>query len=295
MATVLVVDDSAMYRKLAGELVGKTGSQAIFAEDGRQALEILDREHPDAVLTDLQMPHVDGLQLVEEVRKRRLAIPVIIMTAFGSEEIARQALRAGAASYVPKKVLATELNEALRTAYAAARTKRELQRARDFLKYQEAYFVLGYDSDASAALVSALQENLAQMDFGDEVALLQVGMAITEALANARDHGNLELDSALREESDDAYYNLGIERQTQAPYADRRVHLTEHLTPTEVRYTIRDEGNGFDSSSLPDPTNPENLLVASGRGIMLIHTFMDEVSFNDCGNEITMLKRRIAD
>lgn len=295
MATVLVVDDSALCRKLAGELVAKAGSQTIFAEDGQQALEILDREKPDAILTDLQMPHVDGLQLVEEVRKRRLAIPVIIMTAFGSEEIARQALQAGAASYVPKKVLATELNEALRTAHAAARTKREVQRARDFLKYQEACFVLGYDSDASAALVSALQENLAQMDFGDEVALLQVGMAITEALANARDHGNLELDSALREQADDAYYNLGRERQTKEPYAARRVHLTEHLTPIEVRYTVRDEGKGFDPSTLPDPTNPENLLAASGRGIMLIHTFMDEVSFNDRGNEITMLKRRIAD
>ena len=54
---------------------------------------------------------------------------------------------------------------------------------------------------------------------------------------------------------------------------------------------IRDEGPGFDPDGLPDPTDPENLTKASGRGVLLIRTFMDEVRFNDTGNEITMIKR----
>ena len=57
---------------------------------------------------------------------------------------------------------------------------------------------------------------------------------------------------------------------------------------------IRDEGQGFDLASLPDPTLPQNLERRTGRGLFLIRTFMDEVRHNDVGNEITMVKRRDA-
>ena len=85
---------------------------------------------------------------------------------------------------------------------------------------------------------------------------------------------------------------MGDQRAQQAPYCDRRVYVTARITPTEAAYTIRDQGGGFDPSSLPDPTDPENLLLASGRGVMLIQMFMDQVEFNDTGNEITMRKHR---
>ena len=55
---------------------------------------------------------------------------------------------------------------------------------------------------------------------------------------------------------------------------------------------VRDEGNGFDPTILPDPTDPANLEKSSGRGILLMRTFMDEVVFNEVGNEVQMLKRR---
>ena len=292
MKTVLIVDDCAVDRTMAGGIASKAGWEVVFAGNGEEALEVVDSAHPDVVLTDLQMPVVDGLQLVERIRQKNSGIPVMLMTAFGSEEIAANALQAGAASYVPKKNLAKDLQDSLSTVLSAVRTKRELQRAKEFLQRQEAYYRLGYESDGPSALVSHFQENLAQMNFGDEATLLQVGMAISEALANAVDHGNLELDSALREDDDDTYRSLGRQRATQLPYSERSVHVTEVLTPTEVRYTIRDEGHGFDPSSLPDPTNPENLLLASGRGVMLIRTFMDEVRFSEKGNEIRMSKRR---
>ena len=55
---------------------------------------------------------------------------------------------------------------------------------------------------------------------------------------------------------------------------------------------VRDEGLGFDPSLLPDPTDPANLGKVSGRGLLLIQTFMDHVEHNATGNEITMVKRR---
>src|SRR6185437_678005 len=112
--TVLVVDDSAVDRHMAGGIVQKIeGWQATFASDGREALELLQQHLPDVVLTDLQMPEMDGLELVQAIHAKHPLVPVILMTAHGSEEIAMQALQNGAASYVPKKSLARDLADTL--------------------------------------------------------------------------------------------------------------------------------------------------------------------------------------
>lgn len=292
MPTILIVDDAKIDRVLAGSCVEQLGATPIYAENGVEALERIEQQKPDGVLTDLQMPEMDGLELVQAIRRDYADVPVVLMTAHGSEEVAASALKHGAASYVPKKNLRRDLGHALRVVLDAAEAAQDRQTARQLLIESETKFVFGYQPGAVQALVSHLQNSLAQIEFGDHADLIQIGTALTEALTNALDHGNLELDSALREAPDNAYRRLGNERSEQPPYQDRRVYVTARLTPTEASYTIRDEGPGFDPSTLPDPTDPENLLLASGRGIMLIRMFMDEVSFNETGNTITMIKRR---
>src|SRR3982751_5231079 len=79
VATVLVVDDNDVDRKIAGGLVAKgPGLRAAYAEDGERALVALDAEAPVAIVTDLQMPGMDGLALVQEVRRLRPEVPVIL-------------------------------------------------------------------------------------------------------------------------------------------------------------------------------------------------------------------------
>src|SRR5262249_51241466 len=103
--TVLVVDDSLVDRHLAGGIIEKMpGWKALYATNGAEGLEAIEGKPPDVVLTDMLMPEMDGLQLVEAIRSQHPLIPVILMTAHGSEDIAIQALRKGAASYVPKKM-----------------------------------------------------------------------------------------------------------------------------------------------------------------------------------------------
>jgi len=81
-------------------------------------------------------------------------------------------------------------------------------------------------------------------------------------------------------------------RWQQAPYCDRRVHSHAVFPPREGRFTIRDEGPGFDTTQLPDAkADPSHLSTSSNRGLVLIQMFMDEVTFNPAGNEITMVKR----
>ena len=110
MARILVVDDAVMDLRLASKLLERNADWTIAcAQDGREALERVESDLPDLVVTDLQMPGMSGLELVEAMRTEFPLIPVVLMTAAGSEEIAVEALRLGAASYVPKRELAADL------------------------------------------------------------------------------------------------------------------------------------------------------------------------------------------
>jgi CheY-like chemotaxis protein len=303
MTKILVVDDSAVDRGLAGGLLERSaarfqldsgpGLTVVFAVDGQAGLEAVIRESPDLVLTDMQMPEMTGLQLVEAVKARFPAIPIILMTAHGSEEIATQALQGGAASYVPKRRLASDLTETVADVLAVSGAKRHRQRLMDECWTQtETCFLLPNDMSHVTPLVSHLQENLARMKLCDQNGLIRVAVALREALSNAIVHGNLEVPSALREQDDSAYVNLVKTRLQEEPYDDRHVHITARESRFEARYVIRDEGPGFNADNLPDPTDPSNLEKVSGRGMLLIRTFMDEVRHNAKGNEITMVKTR---
>ncbi len=89
MPTVLVVDDSAVDRRLVGGLLGRGTMLTVeTAENGAAALARLKQGLPDVVVTDLQMPEMDGLALIKTIRAHYSRVPVILMTARGSEELA---------------------------------------------------------------------------------------------------------------------------------------------------------------------------------------------------------------
>src|SRR5450631_3799643 len=102
MSTVLIVEDSPTQSQAIQLLLEDAGFQVRSAAQGLEALEAMRHTLPDIVATDLEMPQMNGLQLVEAIRRDFPSVPVILMTAHGSEEVAALALRQGAASYVPK-------------------------------------------------------------------------------------------------------------------------------------------------------------------------------------------------
>ena len=291
MTKVLIVDDNPMDRRFAGACVEASGMTATYAEHGSDALKQLDIETPDIVLTDLDMPEMDGLTLVRELQRRDPTLPVILMTAKGSEEVAKEALKAGASSYVPKRNFQQELIAALKIVDNASRSRKKRQQVYQYMTETESKFVMGNNHEATSALVGYFLDAIRMMNLCPEGDLVRVGTALSEAMINAIDHGNLELNSKMREGEDGSeYHTLGDARKTQEPYCNRRVFITCRISEAEAVFAIRDEGPGFDPSTLPDPHDPENLMRPHGRGLMLIRTFMDDVTFSESGNEIRMHK-----
>jgi CheY-like chemotaxis protein/anti-sigma regulatory factor (Ser/Thr protein kinase) len=292
MTTILIVDDSAVDQRLAGGLLEKDEKLVLrYAVNGADALEQIKDELPELVLTDLVMPEMDGLELVSVIRAEYPSLPVILMTSAGNEEICVQALHVGAASYVPKRALSQRLLETVYQVIEVSTHERTVARLMDCMTVSHCAFELENDNALIPPLVNYLLEEAGRMGACDEVDRTRIGVALEESLVNALCHGNLEVGSELRGDDDQAYYNLLIERRGIEPYCLRRIHLDVTLTRNSAKFVIRDEGSGFNPDDLPDPTDPANLEKACGRGVLLMRSFMDEVSYNDAGNCVTLVKR----
>ncbi|MFV1964794.1 MAG: response regulator [Pirellulaceae bacterium] len=290
MPVVLVVDDSPVDRRLVGGLLGKSPNIEIeYAADGEEAMKAMARVHPSLVVTDLMMPNMDGLELVAAAVDKYPLVPVILMTGKGSEEIAVKALKAGAASYVPKAVLSSLLLDTVENVLAMAHEEQTQVRLMDCMT--GCSFLIDNDASMIPALVNYLRRFIRKSGLCDETSGIRTCVALEEALNNALYHGNLELESIAREDRA-AYRALVDERRRADPFRSRRISVDVTVTPTEGRFTIRDEGSGFDPRELPDPTDPANLEKLCGRGLLLMRTFMDGVEFNDKGNEVTLIKRK---
>ena len=293
---ILVVDDSPTQLHQIQMVLEKDGFVVRTATDGSEAMKVIGDDVPILVVSDLQMPEMNGLELVAAIKCTNPSLPVILTTSQGSEEIAANALREGAASYVPKRDVASSLVMVVRQVLAvnqAAQSVRELAR---YVTEHSVSLNLHNDESLVPSVIARLELSMIELDLFDEGQRMQIGMALDEALVNAIVHGNLEVSSELRQSEDGKEYADAIQqRKQEAPYKDRRVHISFQATREQATFIITDDGAGFDASSLSDPTDPENLEKAGGRGLLLINTFMHEVRHNEKGNQITMVRRKGAD
>ncbi|HEV3006126.1 MAG TPA: response regulator transcription factor, partial [Pirellulales bacterium] len=231
---ILIVDDSMLEARLAAKILDQQlPLDVIFAADGVEALALIAAETPDLVLTDMQMPRMDGLTLAARVRVSYPFVPVILMTAHGSEETALTALQQGAASYVPKRHLARDLVETVRSVLSVSGAESQHRRTLGAWEQTEFRFRLENDASLIAGLVDHIQQYARVMSAVNEVELIRVGVALHEALTNAIYHGNLELESELRGGENDGYYHLAEERRVQEPYRRRRVEVIVRESPRE--------------------------------------------------------------
>lgn len=291
MQTLLVVDDSRVDRRLVGGLLQKTGEyEIIYAENGNDALQRIELDIPDAVLTDLHMPEMNGLELVQAIKSDYPLIPVLLMTAQGSEELAVEALRLGAASYVTKRRLGEDLVSTLHQVLEAASTDQGETRLLNRISSQQTSYVLPNETKLIHALSGQVRDTMRSMRVFPENERLRIGIAFEESLLNALYHGNLEVSSELRDQDHSAYEDLARQRATETPYNERQLYVDIAMTQEAVRFSVRDEGPGFNPASIPDPTDPEYLDRPSGRGMLLMKSFMDEITYNEQGNQVTMTK-----
>lgn len=292
MSRILLVEDDQVQRRRFEALLKRAGHEVLSAGTGEDALRLVDEALVDAVLTDLNLPDISGLDLIATARAKQGSLAIIAMTAFGNEEMAVEALRKGASTYIPKRSFNGEVLNLLEEVLASTHEARVQERLQSCLTHTEVEYSLPNDETLVMPMVNHLLDGVARQDLCDPPTRVRLGIALREAIINAMEHGNLEVGSELRQNDEQDYHELVRQRRQEPPYSLRRVRVTARISRDEARFVIADEGPGFNRGSVADPTAEENLERPCGRGLLLIETFMDHVSHNESGNQITMVKRR---
>lgn len=124
-----------------------------------------------------------------------------------------------------------------------------------------------------------------------ELEKLRVG--ISEMLTNSIEHGNLGITAEEKFKATEAgtYYELLNERLSDPVLSKRTTHINIDLKDNVLSVTITDQGKGFDTSKLPDPTDEEHLLKLHGRGIFITKMYFSKIIYNEKGNQVTLVKK----
>ncbi len=289
---VLVVEDDEFSRKYFDNISTVSGCETRVANDGEEGLRIFEEFDPDLIISDIQMPVMDGLEMIEEVRKKKSDAVVIMATAFDSEEYAIKALQLGANNYLKKPIHAENLKRLLTKYYNILKSR---SIASDLiLDIQAVEFSKKFKSDIDSIplIVEHLIKETQNVFEDNERIGLELGLA--ELITNSVEHGNLGISYEQKSKAleNNSLPDLVADRLTDPEIAKRGVSVKFTLNEDFCEWIIEDEGEGFDWKSVKDPLESESILKLHGRGIFISKFQFDELEYIGKGNIVRVKKYR---
>lgn len=258
MKKILIVDDHDDLASLLTQEFTKSGHSVKILENRGDAVELLETKDFDIVITDLDGEHLTAQNGAEDAE----CLPD---AAEDSRRSSVKAFKICISNYDKETFSEDDLKFFVETTLdckAKCVDKKEL--------IQDLHEKIEFEVPSVISLMHDILDYLIKRV--EKVGVINpetsnLFVALDEAFVNAVKHGN-KFD------------------------ANKLVRITADVSPDEARFTIEDEGDGFNIAEIPDPLDPQNLFKASGRGVLFIYNIMDEVKYNERGNRLTMVKKR---
>ncbi|HBN77214.1 MAG TPA: hypothetical protein DD473_15645 [Planctomycetaceae bacterium] len=293
---VLVIDDDAAWQKVMLLLLARRGDFDVHAVMNLQEARAQLKKNPyDIVISDLELASSDrlvenGLDVISIIEEEGLEIPVIAVTGNGNESSVVEALQRGAANYISKFNVRDHLYKTVDSVVQTIGQRKLKSKLLGSIVELKLLYCIHNDIRLISPFIEELKSNLSSRTELSTTTITRILISAEEALMNSIVHGNLEISSEIRETSMADYHDM-IETRAQDPqYQNRRVSLEISLNPVRFQLTIQDQGIGFDLSNIKDPRDEKYISRASGRGMLLMQTFMDSVEYSDHGRCICMTK-----
>ncbi len=295
MAAILLAEDSPTHTALMRSILEADDHQLTCVTNGLEAMESLEQSPPDLVVTDLRMPEMNGLELVQKIVEQYTSIPSLVVTARGSENLAVDALALGAANFVPKNSLSKLLVYAVRRMLNMSRADAIYQSFAGQLHRPEFSITLENDVNSIEPAVLFLIQSLAAATRMNATHRIRVGTAVSSAIFSAICYGNLEIKDEEQLVSqflsgEQSGENGMSERASAEPYSERRVELKVSVGDDDTRILVSFDGPGRMTRMTPAPGTPESFELEQCRGMMLMTSFMDDVIFHNDYSEVVMVK-----
>ncbi|MBD3306359.1 response regulator [candidate division KSB3 bacterium] len=269
---VLVVEDSRTMQTFLQNLLRQEDYDVAVAKDGETGIAlfqqgIVDGKPFDIVMTDVVMPGLSGLDLLKKVKTLNHDTVVVVLTSDATVETAIEALNLGANNFLHKP---PNTEEILNVLWRATKQREIFFENEELNPFTER--TIHIDIPSHLKFIKGISHNIIAdaklMGYDEQELRDKIPVTIDEAVTNAIKHGN-----KFQE--------------------DKRVEINVSINTERIKIVVADEGDGFDVSQVPDPTDPKNFLKPSGRGILFMTIGMDEIQYNEKGNILTLITYKV--
>lgn len=288
---ILIVEDDLASREYLKNAIEIEGHEYKAAENGREGLEIFSEFKPDLVLCDIQMPIMDGLELLEAIRGKKSNSIFIMITAFSTEDYAVKAFHLGANNYIKKPVRQSDLIGLLQKYEAVVKNRKAVApKVPGNLLHRE--FVLEFPTHTEMVpkVVDYLIQETGNLFSSDEKISIELGLV--ELFTNSIEHGNLEISFQEKSEAlkNGKLERLYEDRLNDPKLASRKIRVQFEMIGSRCTWIIEDEGKGFDWKDIQSNIEEERLFDLNGRGIFICQFLFDELEYSGRGNQVRIKK-----
>ena len=258
---LLIVDDEDMIREVLNITLTGNGYKVDEAVNGKSALKLMEKNKYDMVLTDIVMPGMNGLELTQKVVEK-YAIPVIILTAYGTFDYAVEAINCGAFNFVSKPFDNDQLLKIVKKGLKLPSLKAGQKLIIPYQKHEIEFSIPG-DLELIDGITYQIVRTAEASGFSPKESSLSILLTVDELLQNAIEHGN---------KND----------------RDKKIYISTLFDSEKFEMTIRDEGEGFNTNLIKDKFDPDGMEQHRVRGILLVKHYMSNVEYAAKGNEVTV-------
>jgi response regulator of citrate/malate metabolism len=284
---VLIVDDDEAICEVLETFLSIKGIHVRVVYNGKEAIKEISKNIYNIIFLDNYLPDIEGVNILKRGVLKKENCYVVFMTGGFHRGMIKETVKFGVNEILLKPFMIKEINNIIERAANFFQGVTNFKDAVQKIEVSEINIVTDNNISIIKSLSKIIIRNVCDANFFDDE--MQLILAIYEVLANAIYHGNLELDSKLKEEEFEKFFNEADKRMKMSPYKDRKIFITSYFNKQFFKVVVRDEGKGFNWKMFMSDFNRGEELPY-GRGFLIIFSVFDEVTWNEQGNEITLVK-----
>lgn len=261
---VLVVDDDRDVLSTLSEILSELRLNPVTAADGAEAIEKIKTRKIDMIITDLMMPNVDGLELIQKTRQLNVNIPIAVISGHGEVKNVVNALSRGAYNFITKPFTIKEIENVVKRGLRLREFSLGTHRLLEGIRNSTEMEIPSYPHLLPSAALYIVRE-CQWRGVEDEAVLSNISICVDELLNNALIHGN-DLDET------------------------KKIFVKMTFEHGKITLHVEDEGEGFEYKNLLDEFSENVETLPTKRGLFIVNYLMDEFSFNEKGNRVTIVK-----
>ncbi|XDD49098.1 response regulator [Leptospira sp. WS92.C1] len=287
---ILFLDDEEVIRDLFREIFGSS-HDLILAGTAEEALEICKNKGFDLIVTDVRLPKMSGIDFVSKLRDMGVNTPFIVITGNQDIDVSIRALRLGAVDFFIKPFRMDAIRHSLQKFENLFISSQELIGKNHFqLAESRQQFTIKPSLKNLNQYVNLVMRSIALIPGIHTDDVLAIKLALYELLGNSIEHGSagINYENKSRLLSSDVDYFEHVDQICEM--IEESIQLEIGYENQKVYVSLKDHGVGFDPSKVPDPVTDPNASHLSGRGIFLVRMNVDELIYNEVGNEVRFSK-----